>query len=238
MNINPVLLQDPIVNILHTFNMPRNYVIGIDLDGTIVDCYPRQVKVTKYILEVLSLEATVDTNTLWHYKRRGYTTADAMLAQGVNPSAVKLFKDMWLEIIERDEWLVLDQPFPWAKDALEKLVMLNFTLVLVTARQRESGVYQLLAQNSLVHFFKEVHIVTAINAIAEKTSILLRIKPFTYCGDSEVDAIAADQAQISFVGVISGQRSKDCLQQYPHKVILNNISELPEFIVNNLSVGY
>jgi len=48
-----------------------------------------------------------------------------------------------------------------------------------------------------------------------------------YVGDNIVDAMAAQAANIPFIGVTTGTTAKEELSRYPHLCILNNLSEFP-----------
>ena len=49
-----------------------------------------------------------------------------------------------------------------------------------------------------------------------------------YIGDSYIDAKAAQNANIDFVGVTTGTTSRKNLESYPHVAILDNLEELLE----------
>lgn len=77
-------------------------VIGIDLDGTVLDCRPRQQAVTcRLVPEVLP-----HTNALWMLKRDGFSTRAALKKLGLK--VPEDFEQRWLELIEHPEYLGLD----------------------------------------------------------------------------------------------------------------------------------
>ena len=59
-------------------------------------------------------------------------------------------------------------------------------------------------------------------------------KETLYIGDSMVDAQTAQNAKVDFVGVLNGMTTREELEQYPHRQILENLSLLP--LVQRLSV--
>lgn len=211
--------------------MLRNGVITLDLDGTVIDCYPRQMAVIGSILRRLKLQDVVNLDTLWEHKRQGFSTAEALTFQRVDKELVDIFRLEWLSVIEQDEWLALDQPFPWSRDALQQLSGMYFSMVLLTARQNQDGVYRILNKYHLESFFTEVYVVSPQNAEFHKSNVLSRIQPIIHCGDSEIDAIASQNSGISFVGVSCGQRSQDMLRCYPSRAIIEDISRLPKFML-------
>lgn len=56
-----------------------------------------------------------------------------------------------------------------------------------------------------------------------------------YMGDSTVDAQAALQAQVDFVGVLNGMTTRQELAAFPHRQIVDNLSPLP-FIQHSASL--
>lgn len=52
-------------------------------------------------------------------------------------------------------------------------------------------------------------------------------KETLYIGDSTVDAQAAFHAKVDFVGVLNGMTTREELESYPHRRILENLSLLP-----------
>lgn len=52
-------------------------------------------------------------------------------------------------------------------------------------------------------------------------------KETLYIGDSIVDAETARNAKVDFVGVLNGMTTREELKAYPHRQILNDLSQLP-----------
>lgn len=208
-------------------------IISIDLDGTIVDCYPRQAAVTKYIFNELGID-NVDFEIIWQHKRSGLSTVEVLNSYFPEISAkiIKSFTVRWLELIEEPYWITFDQLFPWSQSILGTLKSKGFSLVLLTARQRNENVFSFLKKNKIDDLFSQIHVVSPQKATQQKADLLLHLKPLCHCGDTETDALAAEKASVKFIGVSCGQRSKDCLKRYTSAIILNNISELPKFILN------
>lgn len=213
--------------------MNSSKTIAIDLDGTIIDCYPRQAAVTKYIFNELGID-NIDFQTIWQHKRSGLSTFEVLnfYFPEISAEIIKSFTVKWLELIEEPYWMTLDQLFPWSQSILEILNSMNFSLVLLTARQRPENVFNFLTMNKIDDLFSQVHIVSPQKATQQKADLLLQVNPLCHCGDTETDALAAEKVDVRFIGVSCGQRSKDFLERYTSVVILNNISELPKFILD------
>ncbi|URR35475.1 HAD hydrolase-like protein [Thermosynechococcus sp. HN-54] len=212
--------------------MNDSKIITIDLDGTIVDCYPRQAAVTEYILKELGI-GNIEFQLIWKHKRSGLSTVAALNSYfpEVNSKIINCFVIRWLELIEQPCWIKLDRLFPWSRSSLETLKSMNFSLVLLTARQRPENVLTFLKINEIDHLFSWLHIVSPQNAAEEKASLLLQVKPLYHCGDSETDALAAEKANVRFIGVSCGQRSREFLEQYDSLTILDDIRRLPQSIL-------
>jgi len=63
-----------------------------------------------------------------------------------------------------------------------------------------------------------------LNLICEKLGVSK--DEVLYVGDCEVDAIAAERAGISFAGVTTGTTTREEFEQFPHRKIMENLTEL------------
>ncbi len=54
-----------------------------------------------------------------------------------------------------------------------------------------------------------------------------------YVGDSYIDALASQNAEIDFLGVLTGTTTKEKFEEFKNKAILENIKEVYEFVINN-----
>ena len=61
----------------------------------------------------------------------------------------------------------------------------------------------------------------------------LKKEDVIYVGDSFVDAKASQNAEIDFIGVLTGTTTKEIFQNFKNKAILENIKEVKEFVINN-----
>lgn len=57
---------------------------------------------------------------------------------------------------------------------------------------------------------------------------MMKCRSPIYIGDSYIDAKAAQNANIDFVGVTTGTTSRKNLESYPHVAVLDNLEELLE----------
>ena len=54
-----------------------------------------------------------------------------------------------------------------------------------------------------------------------------------YIGDSFIDALAAQRAEIDFIGVLTGTTKKETFYKYKNICICNDIKEAYEKVINN-----
>lgn len=187
--------------------MAQRAVLGLDLDGTLLDCRPRQEAVLLSIVP----QAAAPKDRLWTLKRSGMSTLSALEYVGI--SVPPAFHDLWIQRIEADKFLMLDPLLPHVRPALEHLSTIA-KLHLITSRQRPDGVQQTLERLALSSFFSEVSIVKPGHGAAKAKAALLGPNDVVaHCGDSEVDAKAAQCAKRPFFAVTCGQRSKDFLNE-------------------------
>ena len=187
--------------------MATKPVFGIDLDGTILDCRPRQMRV----LLDLCPEVRPYADALWAAKRRGLSTLAALHAHHVEPP--EDFGARWLAMIEDPAALTMDPVLPGAKYALQAFRR-HADLVLITARQNPRGVYDTLDRCDLARIFATVQVVAPGTTAADaKAACLQEVGAVAHCGDSEVDGHCAALAGVPFWAVTCGQRSGAFLRE-------------------------
>ena len=185
-------------------------IIGIDLDGTVLDCRQRHQAVTCRLIP----EVTQYFDVLWALKRDGYSTRAAIEQMGLE--VPMNFEQNWMELIEHPTYLGLDSLMPNTDAALQILTQ-TANLHLITSRQNARGVTNTLSRLCIAHHFSQVIVVGICSeAIKAKTKYLSTNKAIAHCGDTEVDAQSAAYAKIPFWGVTSGQRSKNFLLAWVH----------------------
>lgn len=194
--------------------MAQKPVIGIDLDGTVLDCRPRQEAVTLHLIP----KARSHADDLWALKRDGLSTRAAL--EKLNIAIPATFADDWINLIEADDYLTLDQLLPDTQTALQHLAA-TADLHLITSRQRPRGVHTTLTRLTLTNYFARVIVVPpGTQAIADKAAHLRAAQAIAHCGDTEVDGQAASAADIPFWAVTSGQRNRDFLRTHTRPAML------------------
>lgn len=206
-------------------------IVSLDFDGTIVDCRPRQRAVTIKILREIGLR-DVAFNEIWSRKRKGESTQTALAALGLGDK-LQEFSIRWRDLIEDDRFLSLDVLFPWTVRSLHELNRCS-KLMLVSARQREEPLIKTLDYLGVRSLFKEAIVVPVEDAARHKSHALLRFRAVLHCGDTEIDARAAEAANIPFAAVTCGQRSGKVLAAARPTYLLENIGKLPPVIRNGV----
>ncbi|MEM7074436.1 MAG: hypothetical protein AAGA28_05115 [Pseudomonadota bacterium] len=188
--------------------MSSKPVIGVDLDGTVLDCRPRQQAVTLQLVP----DATPHADALWCFKREGCSTRDAL--RKLDLAIPEHFDQNWMHLIERSRYLGLDAALPGAPAALRALSSVA-DLHLITARQNAKGVHDTLARLALDPCFTQVSVVpVGPDSAKTKADCLRATGAVAHCGDSEVDGRSAAMAGIPFWAVTSGQRSETFLLRH------------------------
>ena len=149
----------------------------------------------------------------WRAKRSGKTTLEALHLQGLETKRATQASTIWIEEIEGKRWLVLDELFPDVFEALKQLGERN-SLILLSARRDADALFWQLKQLGLSSILSEIITVPPTQAIQRKAEALVSLQPAVFVGDTESDLKAAQQAEIPFIAVSCGQRSKNYLRKH------------------------
>jgi phosphoglycolate phosphatase-like HAD superfamily hydrolase len=191
--------------------------VYLDLDGPLLDCRRRHHRVFCDLLSAggvsPSLLPVVDT--LWERKRAGATTLD--LAREACPTTdADSLRRGWLERIEQDAYLELDELQPLVLDTLARLRGDGRTPRLITARRDRESLDRQLANLGIEDFFDTVIVCSPTQGLRSKHEPLGRdVADFdgSAClvGDSEMDMSAAVTWGLVGLGVDCGIRAAQML---------------------------
>lgn len=184
--------------------MPDHAVtlVAFDLDGTLLDCGPRQVAVAAHLAG-----PGFDGDAFWAAKRHGATTHAALEAQGVAADRAADIAAHWVATVEDDAWLPLDPPLPAARATLAAARDAGWRTAIVTARRRADAVRTQIARVGLLSVADVVVVVDPAHAAPRKAEVLVALGAVAYVGDTESDARAAELAGVPFAAVGCGQRA-------------------------------
>ncbi len=184
--------------------------VALDLDGTLIDARLRQVGVAAEALAWASA-GRLDETRFWRFKRAGATTQGALLRLGYPEAVADLVAARWAERIEAADWLERDRALPGVAAALRRLRSAECPITVITARREADGAATSLAAAGLAPLVDGLRVVDPGNAAVAKAAVLRELGAPPFIGDSESDADAAARAEVCFVAVASGQRSRGYL---------------------------
>ena len=177
-----------------------------DLDGTLIDARQRQVGVAAEVAAELC-RFRLDGDRFWRAKRSGATTAAALVTLGQDEASAQMLAREWMNRIESDRWLDQDTVLPGVMTVLRRLRTRAEILVL-TARTRPDGARRSIEVTGLAPLIDDVVVVDPAAAVVGKTSSLRRCRARAFVGDTESDGAASASAEVPFVAVTTGQRSR------------------------------
>ena len=189
----------------------RRVPLGLDVDGTLLDTWPRQLK----LLDVCTQQAglgPLDLEAVRVAKREGASNRDVLQAIAGTQADVDSVCAQWLSDVESDPWLKQDDLLPGVMDVLSELRKEGAILVLITARQRPEAVVEQLKDLGVLPYVKSIQVVSPFHAPQQKSQVLHAVGAYAYIGDTTSDAIACRGAKRPFFAVSTGQHSEQLLR--------------------------
>lgn len=196
--------------------------IGLDLDGTILDCRPRQTQLLAVLCRAFAL--AVDIERYWSLKREGCSNRVALVRLGVNEAIADNVASLWERAVEDVAWLRFDPLLPNAKETLGYWYKQGHSLHLISARRNHANAYQQLRVLGL-DFFKSIEFVDPFK-VGAKQPALAELRPDVYIGDTERDAHCADAVGVRSILVSSGLRDKAYLQKKGNWLVIDKLSSV------------
>lgn len=210
----------------------KNYDAYIfDFDYTLADATEPVVQSFLYALEKMNLEKSSRQdiiNTIGIPIGESYT----ILTGDDSEEGIALFKKYQKE--KSDEITVPNTVFIGdAKEVLQTLKNRGKKIGIVSSRwgQRINDIFENLNSRELIDFIIGTEHVEKYKPNPEglfKMIDMMEAKNPLYIGDSYIDAEAAQNAKIDFVGVTTGTTPREKLESYPHVAVLDNLKELLE----------
>jgi phosphoglycolate phosphatase-like HAD superfamily hydrolase len=217
-----------------------------DFDGPIMDLSDRYYHVYQLCLEqVREPNQSIRLLTkeeFWAYKRARVPEQQVGIESGLTVAQSEVFKNLRDRTAHQLQYLSLDRVVPVAISALAQIQSSGIELILMTLR-RTCELNVAFNQYDLDRFFSP-HCRYCLaddyqkqGDIQDKTQLMaqarseLKLEPNTWMiGDTETDIIAAQTYDIKVIGVLSGIRNRDRLEQYQPDKIVNNLAVAVEFI--------
>jgi phosphoglycolate phosphatase-like HAD superfamily hydrolase len=217
-----------------------------DFDGPIMDLVDRYYHIYQLCLaQVREPNQSIRILTkaeFWTYKRAKIPEQQVGLRSGLTVEQAEIFKQIRDRTAHQLEYLPLDRLIPGAIPALEKIQASEVELILMTLR-RTCELNLAFEQYGLDRFFQIDRRYCLADDyqkqgdIKDKTQLMaqalseLKPEPDTWMiGDTETDIIAAQTHGIRVIGVLSGIRDLDRLEQYQPDQIVADLAAAVEFI--------
>ena len=208
----------------------KNYDAYIfDFDYTLADATEPVVQSFLYALEKMNLQKSSRQdiiNTIGIPIGESYT----ILTGDDSEEGIELFKKYQKE--KSDEITVPNTVFIGdAKEVLQILKNRGKKIGIVSSRwgQRINDIFENLNSRELIDFIIGTEHVENYKPNPEglfKMIDMMDAKNPLYIGDSYIDAQAAQNAKIDFVGVTTRTTSREKLESYPHIAVLDDLKEL------------
>jgi phosphoglycolate phosphatase-like HAD superfamily hydrolase len=181
--------------------------IGLDLDGTLLDSRLRHIAALHKAADRLRVPLTEDDARRYlRLKCDGASGVEALRQLGIQ-RAENLSK-RWTEIIESEDMLALDQPYPDTLDALARQKSCRTEFILVTGRQDPAAVRRQVSRLGLEEYFREVIVVDPRDGAQSKAAVTRNHDLGTVVGDTEIDSQWAHDLGVNFYASSFGFRSQ------------------------------
>ncbi|WP_295614815.1 HAD family hydrolase [Chamaesiphon sp. GL140_3_metabinner_50] len=217
-----------------------------DFDGPIMDLSDRYYHVYQLCLETVKQPhqpITIFSKAkFWAYKQAQVSEQQVGIESGLTAAQAEAFKQMRDLHAHQLQYLSFDRVVPGSIAALAKIQASGSKLLVMTLR-RTCELIPAFTQYDLAQFFPPHHRYCLPDDyvkhgdVEAKTQLMatalteLKPDPDTWMiGDTEADIVAAQTYNISVIGVLSGIRNRDRLEQHQPDKIVNNLAEAVDFI--------
>lgn len=219
-----------------------------DFDGPIMDVSERYYRVYQFCLEQTKRPEQpvreLSKSKFWELKRAKVPERQIGILSGLDEAQAREFARLRRQTVHTLPYLVYDRPIPSAVETLERLQKQRIDLVVMTMR-RVRELEAAFEQYDLRKFFpsdrcyclSDDYVKTADvedkPLLMEKALRELPLAADTWMiGDTEADIIAAKTHNIKVVGVLSGIRDRERLEQYQPDHIAKNLSEAVDLVMS------
>jgi HAD superfamily hydrolase (TIGR01509 family) len=209
--------------------------IIFDLDGVILNVHNRYYASYVKAFETKGIFKRLDKKNLIQMKRRGLSGLDITryLAPDADEKLVTELDSLRRKLMNGDELLYMDYPFPGVRAFLERLKDKNITLVALTLRSKQNAKQQ-LERLSLLQYFDKVVTEQDVDPVEGKYSALTEIlrkfklepQNVLFVDDTKYGIRAGHRLGIITVGVLSGLSNKRVLEKEMPHTILKDVTRL------------
>ena len=207
-----------------------------DFDYTLGDSTGGIVKSAVYALDKLGEEKKTENEII---RTIGLSLEETyrVLSGRQDEEKEKLFRKFFIE--KADEVMVLStELYEDTLSVLEKLKEKGFGTAIVTTKLN-SRIQSILEKFSATHLIDSIVGVEDVKETKpHPEGLFLALKKLNlekeevyYVGDSYVDAKAAENAQIDFIGVLTGTTDRETFEKYKNICICNNLKEIYNTVI-------
>jgi len=193
----------------------------LDLDGTLVDCRRRLYTL---FVDLLAHDA-MSCEEYWAIKSERMTQAELLKSRfGYDDKMASKFKARWMDLIESEEYLQLDTPFPFSLDFL-RACRHRADVYIVTARQHPDIAERQIRNFGFAEFVKDLVVCGPGNSKSQAILACgISFNPADYfIGDTGEDVRAGKRLGVKTVAVTSGVLSEAVLREYEPDEIVENL---------------
>jgi phosphoglycolate phosphatase-like HAD superfamily hydrolase len=217
-----------------------------DFDGPIMDLSDRYYHVYQLCLaQVREPDQSIKILTkaeFWAYKRAKISEQQVGIESGLTAAQAEIFKQIRDQTAHQLEHLSFDRVIPGSISALEQIQASGVELIVMTLR-RTCELNIAFKQYGLDRFFPLDRRYCLADDyqkqgdIKDKTQLMaqalleLKPEPNTWMiGDTETDIIAAQTHGLNVIGVLSGIRDRDQLEQYQPARIVSDLAAAVDYV--------
>ena len=199
----------------------------IDLDGTLVDVSCRYYKLYRDLCQAVHLDP-LPFKIYWDSRRQNMPLEHLM--PEAEPATRRIYKEQWLSLIESSHYLEYDQCVPGAVETLSAIAG-RYKLFLVTMRHDRLLMERQLTRLALRDFFEQTICRSGQSDTRAKWELIRchaehKVSKAVIVGDSEEDILAGKKLGFPTIGVASGIRTQEVLQDLQPDLIIQHIGEL------------
>lgn len=199
-------------------------IIGLDLDGTLLDSTLRHKIVLDNVLKKYNIN--INTSDLIPFKQNGKSTSKYLRYKNIPETLIEDIVTNWVLLIEDDKFLKYDTLY---EDAIEFLNRnIENKLYIITSRKNEKGVKNQVEAFNLHEYINKVFVVpSGISAHSKKREIIIDENIEIFIGDTEVDFNATSNTNSAFIAINRGFRNKS----FWDKKEIQSYNSLEEIII-------
>jgi phosphoglycolate phosphatase-like HAD superfamily hydrolase len=205
---------------------PPDGAVFLDVDGVLLDPWPRYLKLHEDLLSQLGGEGATGEDFV-RLKRERATLADLT---GLSPEAAREYQRRWNQLCEAPAYLALDRELPQAVTAL-RLLKARYTVVLTALRRKPAAFREQLKALDFPSVAQVLVAEPRARAVETKARMIQASPHFSRnavcAGDTEVDIRAGKELGLTTIAVRGGLRSDALLAQESPDLAVDGVAQLP-----------